>query len=231
MTSGCCINKLSGRIAVRRKHLEILLSSLKGNPEPKLRYEEYSLDSTSASTVLHLAFSMRDIEGKDVIDLGCGTGILSLGAAVIGARRVVGIDIDEVSVRVALGNMNSLGVSIELITGTIDCIRPSFDTTIMNPPFGSWKRGLDLKFLAKALEISNVVYTIHKASDKSDAFLRKKTEDMGGEIKKLGRIEIMIPRLFKFHQKTRYKVDASLYRITRRTSLKRDSFPSTQETS
>lgn len=213
---------------MRRKHLEILLSALKTNPEPKLRYEEYGLDPTSASTVLHLAFSMRDIEGKDVIDLGCGNGILSIGAAVIGARRVVGIDIDEDSIGIAIGNMKSLGVRVDLIAGTIECIRPSFDTTIMNPPFGSWKRGLDLKFLAKALGISNIVYSIHKASDKGDIFLRKKTEEMGGEVRKLGGIKIIIPRLFKFHQKARYKVEASLYRITRLTSPQRDSSPATR---
>jgi putative methylase len=227
MTSSCYINKLSGRIAVRRKHLEILLSSLKPNPEPKLRYEEYSLDPISASTVLHLASSMRDVEGKYVVDLGCGSGILSIGAAVIGAKHVVGIDIDEGSIRVALGNMKRLGVRVELITGSIECMRPPFDTTIMNPPFGSWKRGLDVQFLTKALGISRVVYTIHKANEKSDTFLRKKIKAMGGEIRKLGRLEITIPRLFNFHQKVRYKVIASLYRITRQTNLERDNFSTT----
>jgi putative methylase len=223
VTSSYCINKLSGRVTVRRKHLEILLSSLKQNPEPKLRYEEYCLDPISASTVLHLAFSMRDIEGKYVVDLGCGSGILSIGAALIGAKRIVGIDIDKDSINVAFGNMKRLGVRVELVAGSIECVRPSFDTTIMNPPFGSWRRGLDMEFLAKALEISCIVYTMHKANEKSNAFLRKKMKEMGGDIRKLGRLEITIPRLFKFHQKVRYKVIADLYRITRRTSPERDS--------
>lgn len=213
---------------MRRKRLEILLSSLKANPEPKLRFEEYGLDPTSASTVLHVATSMGDIEGRDVIDLGCGTGILSIGAAIIGAKRVVGIDIDDGSVKVALENMKSLSVKVEFISGSIECIGPSFDTTVMNPPFGSWRRGLDLKFLAKALAISNVVYSIHKASDKGDAFLRRKLMDMGGEMKRLGGIEIRIPRLFEFHKKAKYKVDAAFYRIVRLASLKRDSLPATQ---
>jgi putative methylase len=210
---------------VKRKRLEILLSSLKAIPEPKLRFEEYGLDPTSASTVLHIATSMDDIEGRDVIDLGCGTGILSIGAAIMGAKRVVGIDIDEDSVKVALENMKSLGVKIEFISGSIECIEPQFDTTVMNPPFGSWRRGLDIKFLAKALAISNVVYSIHKANYKSDAFLRRKLEDMGGEMKRLGGIEIRIPRLFRFHKKAQYKVDAALYRIVRLASLLRDNLP------
>jgi putative methylase len=214
---------------VRRKHLEILLSSLKPNPEPKLQYEEYGLDPISASTLLYLAFSMGDIDGKLVVDLGCGNGILSIGAALIGAKRVVGVDIDEDSIRVASVNMKNLGVRVELIAGSIECLRPSFDTTIMNPPFGSWKRGLDIRFLDKALGISRVVYSIHKASDKSELFLKKKTKEMGGEIRKLGSLKITIPRLFKFHQKAKYKVSASLYRITRLPNLEPDSFAVTHQ--
>ncbi len=212
---------------MRRKRLEIILSSLKANPEPKLRFEEYSLDPTSASTVLHVATSLGDIEGRDVIDLGCGTGILSIGAAILGAKRVVGIDIDEDSLKVALENTKSLSVKVEFISGTIECIGPSFDTTVMNPPFGSWRRGLDVQFLAKALAISNVVYSIHKASDKGDSFLRKKLEDMGGEMKRLGELEIRIPRLFGFHKKAKYEVAAAFYRIVRLASLRRDSLPAT----
>jgi len=214
---------------VRRKHLEILLSSLKPNPEPKLQYEEYSLDPVSASTVLHLASSMRDVEGKLVVDLGCGNGILSIGASAIGAKRVVGVDIDEGSIRIALVNMKSVGARVELIAGSIDCLRPSFDTTIMNPPFGSWKKGLDIEFLAKALGISLVVYSIHKASEKSELFLRKKAKEMGGEIRKLGALEITIPHLFKFHQKAKYRVSASLYRTTKKTNLGSDSLPTTHQ--
>jgi ribosomal protein L11 methyltransferase len=45
------------------------------------------------STLLH-----SDIEGKRVLDCGCGTGILGITASKLGAQEVVGYDIDEWSV-------------------------------------------------------------------------------------------------------------------------------------
>ena len=45
------------------------------------------------STLIH-----SDIEGKRVLDCGCGTGILGITASKLGAQEVVGYDIDEWSV-------------------------------------------------------------------------------------------------------------------------------------
>ena len=36
-----------------------------------------------------------DIEGKTILDMGCGTGILGIFASMLGARKVTAIDIDE----------------------------------------------------------------------------------------------------------------------------------------
>jgi predicted RNA methylase len=201
---------------MKRKQLEMLLSTLRANPRPRLKFEEYSLDPTSASTIVYLAAALGDVEGKRVIDLGCGIGVLSLGIALMGAMQVVGVDIDKDLIRIAEQNMIALGVRVEFISGTIECVRGQFDTTIMNPPFGSWKRGLDLQFLYKAVAISGVVYSMHKASESSDAFLHKKVSAMGKEVRKLGRVEVIIPHLYGFHKKAKYRVGANLYRIASR---------------
>jgi putative methylase len=201
---------------VRKRHLEILLSSLKRIPIPKLRFEEYDLDPQSASTILYTAFSQGDVQGRKVVDLGSGAGILSIGSAILGARCVVGIEIDRDSVKTSLDNMSSSNVRVDFICGSIDCVRGFFDTTIMNPPFGSWRKGLDVEFLNKALMISRVIYSVHKASDKSDIFLREKVAAKEGEIMKLGNIVITLPRLYDFHQKMKYKVKADFYRIEKK---------------
>ena len=66
-----------------------------------------------------------------VLDVGCGTGILGMGAALFGADRVLGIDNDPEAVRVALENvalnpavsgMQVLQTPLEELEGVFDCI-------------------------------------------------------------------------------------------------------------
>lgn len=49
--------------------------------------------------------------GCDVLDVGCGSGILSVAALLLGADRAVGVDIDELAVKTALENARLNGVS------------------------------------------------------------------------------------------------------------------------
>ncbi len=65
-----------------------------------------------ATTVLMLRsiLSLGDLSGKQVLDMGCGTGILSLLASMRGADHVVGIDIDEWSFENACENMRKNGI-------------------------------------------------------------------------------------------------------------------------
>ncbi|MDW5298687.1 MAG: 50S ribosomal protein L11 methyltransferase [Sedimentibacter sp.] len=43
-------------------------------------------------------------EGMEVLDMGCGSGILSIAAILLGAKTSVGVDIDENAVRIAKEN-------------------------------------------------------------------------------------------------------------------------------
>lgn len=63
--------------------------------------------------------------GDTVVDLGCGTGILSIIAAKLGAKAVTAVDIDEVAVRVAKENceINSVGDKVEVYRGVIDDLK------------------------------------------------------------------------------------------------------------
>ena len=53
---------------------------------------------------------------SQVADVGCGSAVLSIAAAKLGAGRVVGVDVDDVAVRVALANIQANGV-----TATVRC--------------------------------------------------------------------------------------------------------------
>lgn len=61
---------------------------------------------THATTSLCLRLMERYLKpGEFVLDIGTGSGILALGAAKLGANRVLGIDLDPVAVEVAKTNV------------------------------------------------------------------------------------------------------------------------------
>jgi putative methylase len=198
----------------RKKKLEMVLSTLFFHPKPELEYESYTLDSKSAAWISHISEHIYgDIRKKSVIDLGCGTGIIAISAAYLGARSVVGVDISRNAIMIAKKNAKNIEVDIDFLLGDIDTIKGSFDVTIMNPPFGSWKRGLDMRFLKKAIEISKIVYSLHKHSMYSRQFIRNKVIAFGGKIDNIFKTFITIPKIYKFHRKKKYSIEVDLYRI------------------
>ncbi|MCO5297636.1 MAG: 50S ribosomal protein L11 methyltransferase [Fimbriimonadaceae bacterium] len=54
------------------------------------------------------------LEGRTVLDVGCGSGILSIAAAKAGAASVLGVDIEPGAVEVARRNAAVNGVTLEL---------------------------------------------------------------------------------------------------------------------
>ena len=60
-----------------------------------------------------------------VFDIGCGSGILSAGAVVLGAERVIAVDIDPASVRSTTENsqLNNVSDKVEIAQGSAELIR------------------------------------------------------------------------------------------------------------
>ena len=59
---------------------------------------------------------------QTVLDIGCGSGILSIAAVLLGAERATGIDIDPVAVKVARENaaLNGLSEKTEFLVGNLN---------------------------------------------------------------------------------------------------------------
>ena len=94
---------------IKRKDLEIFLQFVEKHPQPKLRLEQYPTPSRVAANLLWFAgVENNDIYNKTVLDLGCGTGILALGAAYLGAKKVTGIDISSTMLDMASKKAKSL---------------------------------------------------------------------------------------------------------------------------
>jgi len=95
---------------MRLKDLESALSSLDAAfPSPNARLEQYPTSAHLAARMLFAADStFEDVEGRRVLDLGCGTGMLTAAAAVMGAEWVLGVDVDADAVCKAAANVAGL---------------------------------------------------------------------------------------------------------------------------
>ncbi len=201
----------------RKKHLEMRLQNIPIHPKPKVGLEQYTTPSVIASDLIWNAFGMGDIENRNVVDLGCGTGIFAIGSALMGADSSVGIDIDEDSVRLAREVSEKLKVeNVDFIVSDIDEFNEPLnaDTIFQNPPFGSQRnadRGQDLKFVKKAIEFSpEVLYSFHMAS--TEEFLVRFYQDNDLEITHIFRYKFPIPKIYDFHNKEKQIVDVIVIR-------------------
>ncbi|MGH2542614.1 MAG: 50S ribosomal protein L11 methyltransferase, partial [Ardenticatenaceae bacterium] len=75
--------------------------------------------------------------GMSVLDVGCGSGILSIASAKLGARSVLGIEIDSVAVRVAKKNVeeNLVAHTVRVLEGTLpnpDVRADGYDLALAN---------------------------------------------------------------------------------------------------
>lgn len=73
-------------------------------------------------------------KGDDVLDIGTGSGILSITASKLGARKVTGVDLDEVAVSAARENVHFNGLTnIDILHGNlIDVVRGRSNIVVAN---------------------------------------------------------------------------------------------------
>ena len=199
------------------RQLEIRLEGLEGHPSPNLRLEQYSTPAAVAARLLFHARMRGDIAGKKVCDLGCGTGTLACGAALLGASPVIGVDIDPVALEVAQRNATALGAEVTFLSGNIKdpavCrqIGPC-DTVVMNPPFGAQRRHADRPFIDRALECGCVVWGIFNRG--SAEFVRSYASDRAA-IEEMISCRFPLRHTFPHHRRERVEIMVEILRIVR----------------
>lgn len=153
-----------------------MLQRIPAPSDAKAHLEQYMTPADIAADMLWYAYGNGDIGGKTVIDFGCGTGIFAVGAALLNAERVVGVERDETLVRIAAEAARKLGVAVEFVAGDVNEFCGEGDTAIMNPPFGAQyaNRKADRKFVQKAMETCRTLYSLHLS--KSADYIRKLLE-------------------------------------------------------
>jgi len=206
---------------VRKRDLERALSEIEAHPLPNAYLEQYTTPSNVAAETLYLAaYVYDDIIGKTVVELGCGTGRLAIGAALLGASEVFGVDVDGVAVRVAQKNAEIMGVKKKThwIAADIDVVKGTFNTVLQNPPFGVQRRRADRRFITKSLELSSTIYSFHKGGESNREFIKRFIEGHGGRVTNIFPLKMEIPRMFKFHTKRKRSIQVDLYRIEGKSS-------------
>ena len=204
---------MADKAKLSKRQLEIQLGRLKILGKPNLKLEQYPVSSEAASELLYMAgFEHNDLDGR-VIDLGTGTGRLAIGAALMGAEKVVGVDTDERAIALARENGETARVQVEWVESDIETVSGRFDTVIMNPPYGTRTSHADTEFLKKAIGLASVVYSIHKSSTRE--FLVQLVTRSGWQVDQIRSMRMDIPHLFEFHDKKRATVEVDLYRIKR----------------
>jgi len=196
---------------MKKKKLEIFLESLDGFKDPKITLEQYVTPPPIAAEIVMNAYLNKDL--NIVYDLGCGTGILAIASALLGAYSV-GVDIDREALVIAKRNSIKAEVEIELIQNDVRFFEVSKrGTVIMNPPFGIQKRFADRIFIEKALEIGDVVYSIH--SIESEEFITKRARVKGFKITHLWKVKMPLRKTYLFHEKPFKYIPVEIYRMER----------------
>ena len=184
---------------MKKKRLAMELERLDVPEVRSAHLEQYPTPPEIATDLLFFAYSIGDIRGKEVCDLGCGNGIFAIGSALLGASGAYGIDISEDMVRSAVKNAEKMGVDAEFTVGDVKSFNKHCDTVIQNPPFGAQNRHADLPFLEVAAENSEVLYSLHMK--KTLEFVRKALEGRGEKVTHVLEYEFPIKRTFRFHTK------------------------------
>jgi putative methylase len=202
---------------MKLRQLEIALQRLTGFQRPQAALEQYQTPAPLAARLLYHALMKGDLAGKSVCDLGSGTGVLAIGAALLGAENVTGIEIDPQATGTAIANAALLSADVRFITA--DVCDPDlekrlgrFDTVIMNPPFGAQKAHADRPFIDLALQLAPVTYGIFNAGSRQ--FIQTYTHSQAAIDEAIGGL-LPIRRTFAFHTKDVQEIEVEILRLIR----------------
>ncbi|KDD76210.1 hypothetical protein H632_c313p0 [Helicosporidium sp. ATCC 50920] len=212
---------------MKLKDLEALLQEVTPFAAPKIELEQYPTPPHLASRLLFaIQQSFEGLEGRSVLDLGCGTGMLSVGAAALGASAVVGVDADEEALaqcRETLQGLAEEGLecasAVDLVHARAETLADlfparSFDVVVSNPPFGTRCKGADAMFVRQGLRLARrAVYSLHKSSTRD--YLRKmalrEPGCSGAEV--LAQLRFDLPQTYAFHKSKTKDIEVDLWRF------------------
>jgi len=202
---------------MRLRSLAIQLSKLQEISSPNLNLEQYQTEGEIAARWLFDIQSFDDLKpGCRVVDLGCGNGILGIGAVLMGAGSAILVDSDEKSCEVSTRNVESLGISdsVTIVNSKIgekDIEIREADIVVSNPPWGTQKKASDRPFLEEIISIGTIAHLMHSSQA---THIRNFFNEFGWSSEEYGDLDFALPATYGHHSRMRGRTRASLWRIS-----------------
>lgn len=193
--------------------MERALEAVPDFEAPAADREQYRTPSTVAADLVWAAWTDGDIDGRTVLDLGCGTGILAKAASLLGAKDVLGVDVDATALAVAADHVPGAHFTCADVQ---EWTPVEADTVLMNPPFGAQKgnRNADRAFYDAALRTgAKAIWFL--APVVSERFLTAYARDHGIEVEKVLEWEYPLPATMAHHRDAVRSIRVGGYRMSR----------------
>lgn len=200
---------------MKRQELEITLSrNIQSFVEPKFRLEQYQTPPRVAANLLHRANELGDIDGKSVIDICAGTGILGIGAALLGGY-VTCIEIDPDAIAILKQNVETVDADIKIEASDIfEIENVHADTVFSNPPFGiQQKTKRDLEFIVVGMQMCKVGYFILDGSPSNFSKIPDLLQKRGLTVVESYKDEFPLNRSYPWHKLKRKIIATMVIRV------------------
>ena len=203
---------------MRPKHLAIQLSKLQPHPCLDVQLEQYATEGDLASYWMLAVDQLDELEGKTVLDLGAGNGVLGIACLLLGAKHVHFVECDDAALEVLRFNLKS---SYNEESWTIHSMRigrddwtvPETDLIVMNPPWGVQTAKADRPFLELAFDSNaSVIHVLH--SEKA-AHIEPVAKQRGWEWEHLIRTIFRLPPTYQHHSQRRGDTEVMCWRFHR----------------
>jgi len=169
---------------------------------PRADLEQVATPPEAAAELLFAAVRWDGLEGRSVLDLGSGTGRLAIGAALLGAGPVVGLEVDPDLVEVAREAARAAGVRVTFEAGDVASFDRRGEVVVMNPPFGAQRRHADRPFWERALSLARRSVHAFALAD-SRTFIARRAVARDAHVLETQPVAWDLPRTFAHHTQRR----------------------------
>ncbi len=205
---------------MRPKHLAIELSKLIPHPCSNVELEQYATEGDLAAYWMLGVDQLDNVDGKHVLDLCAGNGILGLGCLFIGAGKITLVEADPLAAEIARKNCQNLKSKfsasttvIEAFVGIDEIDVSEVDIIVMNPPWGVQSKRADRAILQYAFGLD--VESIHVLHSAKATHLESLAKEHGWEIEGVLESKFRLPPTYSHHSKGKAFTDIICWRFHR----------------